>query len=173
MKTPVAGVVLLVALSAAGCGGNELDWKEVTSQDGGFKVLMPPGADKFSAEEEPPVGKITLTTYTVKQKGDGYFMAWADLPPKPPFDPEEFLKGIQKRYDNAEKKNSKAITLQDNPGLEFELETAKGRKVVGRLYVVKNRLYELIVIGDGAKSPASDAAQKFFASFQLLDPLMK
>jgi hypothetical protein len=173
MKTTVAGVALLVALAAAGCGGNELEWKEVTSPDGGFKVLMPPGASKQNADEEPPLGKITLTTYTVKQKGDGYFLGWADLPPKPPFDPEDFLKGVAKRYDNAEKKSSKAITFRDNPGLEFELETPKGRKIVGRLYVVKNRLYELIVIGDGSRPPASAEAQKFFGSFQLLDPLMK
>jgi hypothetical protein len=173
MKTPVAGVVLLVALSAAGCGGNDLDWKEVTSPEGGFKVLLPPGAAKLSAEEEPPVGKLTLTTYTVKQHGDGYLVAWADLPPKPPFDPDELLKGVAKRYNDAEVKSSKAVTLQDNPGREFELETARGRKVVGRLYVVKNRLYELIAIGDGPRPPAAGPAEKFFASFQLLDPLRK
>jgi hypothetical protein len=173
MKTPVVGVVLLAALSAAGCGGNSLEWKEITSQDGGFRVLMPPGAARLSADEEPPVGKITLTTYTVKQNGDGYFVGWADLPPKPPFDPEDFVKGVAKRYDNAEVRSSKAVTLQDNPGREFELETPKTRKVVGRLYVVKNRLYELIVIGDGSRPPASAEAQKFFSSFQLLDPLMK
>jgi hypothetical protein len=169
----VAGVVVLVALAAAGCGGNSLEWKEVTSQDGGFKVLMPPGAAKLAAEEEPPVGRITLTTYTVKQNGDGYFVAWADLPPKPPFEPDDFLKGIAKRYDNAAVKSSKAVILQDNPGREFELETEKGRKVVGRLYVVKDRLYELIVIGDAAKPPASEPAQRFLGSFKLLDPLMK
>ncbi len=173
MKTPVVGVVLLVALAAAGCGGDTLEWKEVTSPDGGFKVLMPPGAAKLSAEEEPPIGKITLTTYTVKQKGDGYFVAWADLPPKPPFDPADFVKGVAKRYDSAEVKSSKEVTFRDNPGREFELETAKGRKVLGRLFIVKDRLYELIVIGDAAKPPAPEPAQRFFASFQLLDPLMK
>jgi hypothetical protein len=173
MKTTVTGLVLLVALAAAGCGGDGLEWKEVTSQEGGFKVLMPPGATKLHAEEEPPVGKITLTDLTVKQKGVGYFVGWADLPPKPPFDPADFVKGVAKRYDNAEVKSSKEVTIQDNPGREFELESPKGRKIVGRLYVVKNRLYELIVIGEGSQAPPSEEARKFFDSFRLLDPLMK
>ncbi len=173
MNRRVGGVVVLVALAAAGCGGNTLEWKEVTSQDGGFKVLMPPGAAKLHAEEEPPVGKITLNTYTVKQNGDGYFVGWADLPAKPPFDPAEFLKGVAKRYDNSEVKASKEVTFRDSPGREFELETAKGRKVLGRLYIVKNRLYELIVIGEGSQAPPSAEARKFFDSFGLIDPLMK
>jgi hypothetical protein len=105
-------------------------------------------------------------------KGERLFFGWTDLPPKPPFDPQEFLKGVAKRYE-AEVKSSKEITLQDNPGREFELETEKGRKIVGRLYIVKDRLYELIVVGEGARAPTADAAQKFFGSFQLIDPLMK
>jgi hypothetical protein len=171
MTRRLAGVVFLAALAGAGCGGG-LGWKEVSSADGRFKVQMPAEPAKLSAAEEPPVGPITLTTYTVKHEGDGFFVGWADLPPKPPFQTEDLLKGIAKRYE-AEVKSSKEITLQDNPGREFDLETAKGRKLVGRLYVVKDRLYELLVIGDGGKAPSAEKAQQFFGSFQLIDPLMK
>ena len=171
MNRRVAGVVFLAALFGPGCGGG-LEWKEVSSTDGRFKILMPAEPAKGTAPEEPPFGPITLTTYTLQYKGDGFFVGWADLPPKPPFDTEDLLKGIAKRYE-AEVKNSKPLTFQDNPGREFDLETAKGRKIVGRLYVVKNRLYELIVIGEGGNAPHSDEAQKFFGSFQLIDPLMK
>ena len=173
MNRRVAGVVFLVALWPAGCGGGGLGWKEVSSADGRFKVQMPAEPAQLKATEEPPVGPITLTTYTVKYKADGFFLGWADLPPKPPFQTEDLLKGLAKRYDNAEVKSSKEVSFQDNPGREFELETAGGRKIVGRLYVVKNRLYELIVIGDGPNPPAAAEAKKFFESFQLLDPLMK
>jgi hypothetical protein len=171
MNRRVAGVVFLVALLPAGCGGS-LEWKEVSSADGRFKVLMPAEPAKGSVAEEPPVGPLTLTTYTAPHKGDSFFLGWADLPPKPPFDTADLLKGVAKRYE-AEVKGSKPITLQDNPGREFDLETAKGRKIVGRLYVVKNRLYELLVIGDGANAPHSEEAQKYFGSFKLIDPLMK
>lgn len=171
MTRRVAGVVFLAALLPAGCGGS-LEWKEVSSSDGRFKVLMPAEPSKGSATEEPPVGPLTLTTYTVQHKGDDFFAGWADLPPKPPFDTQDLLKGVAKRYE-AEVKNSKEITLEDNPGREFDLESGKGRKIVGRLYVVKNRLYELTVAGEGSKAPASAEAQKFFGSFKLIDPLMK
>jgi hypothetical protein len=165
-------VVILAAVAVTGCGGG-LEWKEVTSTDGRFKVLMPAEPAKGSVTEEPPVGPITLTTYTLDHKGEGFFAGWADLPPKPPFDTEDLLKGIARRYDNANVSNSRAITFEDDPGREFDLETPKGRKIVGRLYVVKNRLYELLVLGEGSNAPRSNEAQKFFGSFKLIDPLMK
>ena len=167
MNRRVAGVVFLVALLPAGCGGS-LEWKEVSSADGRFKVLMPAEPAKGSVAEEPPVGPLTLTTYTAPHKGDSFFLGWADLPPKPPFDTEDLLKGIARRYDNANVSNSRAITFEDDPGREFDLETPKGRKIVGRLYVVKNRLYELLVLGEGSNAPRSNEAQKFFGSFRLL-----
>jgi hypothetical protein len=173
MTRRVAGLVFLAALMPAGCGpGGGLDWKELTSEDGRFKVLMPAEPAKQSVKEEPPVGPITVNYYTVKYKADGFFAGWADLPAKPPFATDDILKGIAQRY-GAEVKSSKEITFQDNPGREFTLETNRGRKVVGRLYVVRDRLYELIVIGDGPNPPASAEVKKFFESFQLLDPLMK
>jgi hypothetical protein len=173
MTRRVAGVVFLVALLPAGCGGGGLDWKEVTSTDGRFKVLMPAEPVQQTVKEEPPVGPITVYFSTVKYKSDGFFAGWADLPPKPPFATEDLLQGVAKRYDHATVKSSKEVTFQDNPGREFELESAGARKIVGRLYVVKDRLYELLVIGDGPRPPAEAEVKRFFDSFQLLDPLMK
>ena len=57
----------------------------------------------------------------------------------------------------------KKIALGGNPGREFTLEVPGKGVFLCRLYVVKNRLYQLTVMN------SSPGLQRFFDSFKLIE----
>ena len=62
------------------------------------------------------------------------------------------------------------LTLDDNPGKEFQVAYSRGGTLIGRIYLVQgkpnDRLYILLVAGSRVKAGQGDAA-KFLDSFQL------
>jgi len=58
------------------------------------------------------------------------------------------------------------VTLDGNPGREFTADAEVHGRIKGRIYLVKNRLYQLVAGGSPEKVSDQDV-QKFFDSFKL------
>jgi len=180
MSRPVSAVLLLLATIlglAAGCGDSS--WREVAAADGGFRVLMR-GAPRVEQRNlDTPMGRIAGNWYSLEQKDSVFGVGYADYPapivratpPRAMFTTvrEGWLKRIQGKPEG----EGTDIKL-DNKwyGMEF---TARGRLegrevwMLGRFYLVDNRLYQLIVFGDKAAIPRSDI-NKFMGSFKVAQP---
>ena len=155
-----------------GCGKSEFgEYKEFKCEGGRFKVLMP-GTPK---EEKLTAAGIPLKTFRVESWDKGCAVAYADIP-------DEIL-----RYGSNSKKldaavdgmvnnvNAKLIRAYDielagkYPGREVKAELPnKSGIVVARIYLVRQRFYELLVTGPQSWATSADA-NKFLDSFVLID----
>ncbi len=173
MKTRgwLAGIVLLLA---AGCG---TPWEEYSSADGRFKVVMPGVPKESSFNQDTPQGVITFNAAVVDRPHASFLVAWADVPPKLPFDLDKALDTLRAHYSLSDKekavvKEKHPVEKAGQPGLAFVMDTRKpAGQAVGRLYQVQNRLYQLLVLG--SKVEGSSEAERFFETFRLINPLMK
>jgi hypothetical protein len=143
---------------------------EFTSADGRFKVQMP-GTPKEGSQAS---GGATMKTYSIESRNGAYVVGYADLP-IPANEPEA---AVQERLDgardgavrggNATLSNSYRITLAGKyPGREFSA-TLNGTKGIlrAKVYLVKGRLYQVMVIGTDSFANSSDSRQ-FLDSFAL------
>jgi hypothetical protein len=153
-----AVVVLLVPL---GCG--QLNWQEFSSPEGQFSVLMP-GTPKAESRQQGP---LTVKAWGVEVRNAAYMASTTDLPPGGLFD---YAGGIQAMATTHQGKvlsqTDWALDGSKGKGFEMEINQPKGY-AVGRMAVVNNRLYQLLVMGSSVRE--SDAnVQKFFNSFKLI-----
>jgi hypothetical protein len=153
---------------AAGCAA---PWEHYSSPEGGFTVDMPGPPKKETHDQKTPQGVITFNAVVANRPHASYMAAWADVPPKLPIDLDAFLKSLVKNYQGTVQEK-REVELAGRPGMEFVLKTNKPQgQVAGRVYHLKDRLYELLVVGHEAGRPAE--AEKFFETFKLVSPLMK
>ena len=108
-----------------------------------------------------------LTTHadTVDVGNCGYVVTYADVPPGPPRDLDNVEKGVVNAA-NGELIQSKTMTIEGKPGLEFSFKFPGKGTGAERVFDADNRLYQLIVIGPNVDVGAEDV-QKFFNSFKL------
>ncbi len=174
MKTKQIVLVVCVILLAA-CSGSGPEWKDFASAKGAFAITMPGTPKESSQSVDTAAGAINLTMFTTQVSSAAYLVSYSDYPEDmmSSADPLKVLEGAQNgSITNFDGKllSSKDITLDDNPGKEF---TAEGKvtnpgdgSLSGRIYLVKNRLYQIIVIGLKDKTPAADI-DKYLKSFKL------
>lgn len=176
MPQPFSRIVPLLALVAsllAACGGPS--WQELKAPEGGFRILMRADPLVERREVETPIGKITGHWYSTEQRNSVFGVGYADYPVQfvsnaPPRElftlaRESWLK----RIDGKLQGDGTEIRLDGHPGMEF-IASGKfnGRDAYlrGRLYLVGNRLFQVVVFGDKATLPLSDINQ-FMGSFKL------
>src|SRR5262249_33927006 len=130
------------------------EWKEFTSKEGGFAVLLPGTPVEQRQLVKTPVGSVDVHLFVVDPEGapGAYVVGYSDFP-------EVALNdgGAQKRLDNARDgavaqvkgklKSEKKIKLKGVPGRELHIEVNDKTAVRLRLYVVQNRLYQVMSIG--------------------------
>ena len=172
-KSVILLISLLLAVWLPGCTPKPQEFK---SAAGRFAVTAPKTLQESSQDLELQSGKIILYLFSTQQDNIGYFVSYCDYPPETMAhgDLEKMLDGSR---DGAlsnvkgELVSETKITLEGNPGRELVMETAdeSGRRatIKGRLFMVKNRLYQVMVV-----APRSQAADKevdqFIQSFKLL-----
>jgi hypothetical protein len=143
----------------AGCGK---EWKEASSPEGKFTVLMP-GTPK---EQSRTQAGITNHIFALEVKDGAYMVSYLDVPPGTP---ANYSLAIQAAAANRQGKGVKEsdITIEGHEGkaYEFEMGNPKGY-AVGRIVLVNNRLYQLLVMGANISSSDADV-QKFLNSFKL------
>jgi hypothetical protein len=173
MRLRLIALGLLIPLVAAAKDDKDA-WKELAPKDGGFVVMMP-GTPVERKEEDlkTPSGPIELHIFEVERKKEetAYVVLYCEIP-------ESALKNStdEKRLDYAKKravagtkgklKVEKKLKLGSHPGRELHFEVEGKGLVRLRMYVVKDKLYQLLVAGPKNQVTSKDA-DKFLESFKL------
>jgi hypothetical protein len=149
-------------------------WQTFTPQDQSFSILMP-GKPKEKVETiATVVGNASLHMHVVDRGSSAFLIGYADLPPAAANAPlREYLDGVRGgmlQGVNGKVIVEKHITLDGHTGREFSFTSEKPKgKGAARIYRVKGRLYELLVLGRNI-DPESADVRKFFDSFKLSAP---
>ncbi|MCC7485244.1 MAG: hypothetical protein IT529_09675 [Burkholderiales bacterium] len=168
---------MLAFFLLAGCG--DPSWREVSAPDGGFTVRMGGDPRVEKRNIDTPAGAITAYWYSLDRKDSVYGVGYADYPVRlvagtPPgrmfsIVREGWLKRIAGKLDGEDKE----LKLDGKwHGVEFTARgELDGRKawMLGRFYLVENRLYQLVVFGNREGIPQADI-NRFMGSFKVAKP---
>lgn len=174
MRRNLSGWSIVLALFV-GCLANAVGaaWKEFTSKEGGFSVLMP-GTPKHTKDNLP--AELVQHSFMLQLDGDHvtYLVAYIDYP-KPALGSADKIK---KRMDvsrdglvqpmKGKVQDEKTISLKGHPGRSFTTKLPDGGTWPIRIYAVKQRIYQLAVMNDKGHGSSKEAL-KFLESFTLLE----
>lgn len=176
MRKQWIGALLCVLLVMLGCGPSE--WVEFESDEGEFAVLMP-RKPKVQRQKVPTaVGQIEVVIYMHDAGSKAYMVAFSDYPESliQQKDPERMLSdGVKGAMRNirGSKNYEKDITLGGYKGKEITFtvpsssKLRSGGKGKARMFLVKNRLYQVLALG--LKSISEVEFDKFLDSFELYE----
>jgi hypothetical protein len=147
------------------------DWQEYASKQGKYSVSFP----EKPTEKMNKVGSLTVYTVSAESAGTLRFVVYY-------FDTgisEAQLKDAEakeKMLDQGQQiltttitgklQNQKKITLDGNPGRQFDIGDAQG-KVYGRVYLAGTSMYVLAAQSRGGKDVPMADTKKFFESFKI------
>jgi hypothetical protein len=168
---PIWSLALPLLLGAA---QEELpaNWKVNVSKDGGFSVAMPGTPTETKKQVKTATGQLLVTMLVAEGRDEALFVvSFSDFPKI-----EVKKETVDKRLDNARDgavssargklRTEKIIKLDEtHPGRELVVEKDGAVVAKIRIYVVKNRLYQVMVLCSGAGS--SKEAGVFMDSFRL------
>ncbi len=172
-KSVLVLIPLVLAVWLAGCTAKPQAFK---SQAGRFAVMAPQPLQESTQAVTTQAGKIDLYLFSTQQDNIGYFVSYCDYPPDimEKSDPERMLDGSRDgALSNAKGKliDETKIALEGHPGRELAMETKdeSGRRAVikGRMFMVKNRLYQVMVVAPRSRADEKELDQ-FIQSFKLL-----
>ena len=174
---PAVLVLLLTAVPALAQDRGNSRLRDYTTSDGRFKVRMPRGADTDTKDlATGPGGIQSVPVTTVRATGPDkgvYAVAYADYPESFRAVPAKtLLDGVRDGLKGTDGK----VALDEETTLRAGTETVTGRAfrieagsnvVRARVFLVENRLYQVMVTG---KKSAVDGAtaDEFLKSFELL-----
>ncbi len=153
---------------AVGCP--RADWTTVSSAEGGFQVEMPTAPELARHTAESAAGPLEFTIYGSQLAGSAYQVAWVDYPPGTVADPAEVLEAARDgavAQMAARLVRSESIEIEGHPGLEFEFDVEGRLAGFARMFLVGDRLYQLLLAKEPGDLPGSVGA-RFLESFRLL-----
>jgi len=182
--------LLLISLTvfAHGCGqrsagpGNTSSpgptWSEFSHAAGRFKIDMPGKPKEEVYVSQTNQGEVRLVSNLLQLSNRKTFSVnFLDYPQDPKF---ANAKGVQETLDEAvvnigkemrgrvEKRQS--IELGQHPGREFTVVLVdSGEMLLGRIYLVKNRLYQVFAGWSEARGDTAEDAERFVKSFRLAE----
>lgn len=142
------------------------------SQDGRFKIGFPGEPTVFTEKVPTEVGELDMTSFIwEKYSGEAYMASFTDYPAGllKGVQPEELLQSAKDGIlENMQTRPSaeEPRKLGDYPGMYFKAAN-DDISVVYLMYMVDNRLYQLVVSRSG-QYPDEDAANTFLLSFELV-----
>jgi len=168
-----AGLLLCLAPSLAR-GRGEADWKEFTSKEGGFAVKLPGTPTEDRRTTRSPAGSFTGTVYVLEgKKGNEFYLAgFTDLPAaavKAGTDAQRLDAARDEAIAHVRGKlvDERRIDLKGHPGREVTIEVDPKTFIQVRLYLVKQRLYQVLVVG-GKDVAGAKHTLRFLDSFRLV-----
>lgn len=151
------------------------NWEQFSSPEGGFTVLMPIKPTQQSKTTEGAALSLEDHRFiaSLEEGKVTYTVSYTNFPDElSQLPPNVILESISSRFTNDSKLkllNQQDITLSQYSGKEFKFETPDGNLVKQRVFLVKQRLYQLITeIPKARESALSSDVEKFMNSFQLL-----
>jgi hypothetical protein len=147
-------------------------WKMVAPKDGGFSVAMPAAPMEKKQQVKTATGTLSVVMQIADGRNDSLFVvSYSDFPEA------DLKKGdVDKRLDQArdgaiasargKKRSEEPLKLKGHAGREVVIEKDGEVVVKMRIYLVKNRLYQVMVLGNGPVFASKDVAI-FLDSFRL------
>lgn len=150
------------------------EWQQFTDSQGGFTILMPVTPAQKKQTQESALGPLDLYSFaaSLDEGSVSYVVSYNDFPREVlELPPEILLDSFRSGFiadRNVRLLDEKEITLGNYPGREFKLEIPGKASVTHRVYLVKERLYQLVTeVPLDREQDLSDDTEKFLDSFQL------
>lgn len=171
---PLAALCLCL-LAAPAAFAQPVAWKTVDAPT--FTVELPGAAEMKEGVEKTQAGDVKTTTWGLQTDAAFYAVSIADYPPgmMGAAVPSKVLEGARDGAmanvnGTVEKDFSvfldSGLPKKKYPGREFDGSTTSGLKLAARLFLVDDRLYQLISVSPKATFNAADF-KKFADSFKL------
>jgi hypothetical protein len=166
-------IPLLLTVCLMACGSKPQEFK---SGPGKFSVMTPVPLKETTQDLESEGGKIKLYLFAGQDGNIGYFVSYCDYPPEvaKPDKAEQMLDGARNgAVSNARGKlvSEDKISLGKYPGRELVFDARSPHELAvtfkGRLFMVTNRLYQIMVVSPRGQSGAKEY-DTFLQSFKLL-----
>jgi len=169
------------AVSEAASAGREIssvaqaEWKEFSSKQGKFSVLMPgEPQEQIDDKEFPGVGKGQVHLFSFSNDSGFYLVGYLDIPGLAG-QTQAFCDGFGKGFlDSIGEGTAKGargsvvkdtdITIGNSPGKEILIQVPTGL-ATARAYFIKRRGYQLIAVPSGTDGASN--VKKFLDSFKL------
>ena len=166
-------ILILSSASLSPAGSGKPEFAEFTSKEGGFTILFPGTPKQVKVPDKQ--GGVLQYQFMAGNEDGAYLLSYQDNANLRNATQEGLAKALVKGQEAAQASvkgklvQAKEITLdKKHPGREYEFETPLGMGGIfrSRAYLVKGRLYQVIVIGkkEFAKSKEAD---RFLDSFKL------
>ncbi len=166
--------LLLAAFFLAGCSGesSEDSWETFASDTAGFSVKMPEIPARSAERVPTAVGELAMYFYIAEDDTVMYVVAFSDYPTAlvETTSAKELLDTAQAgalTNVGGTLLSAKPITLDGYPGREVAIAAPGNLQGYFQLYLVENRLYQLMVIAD-VTLDIDSGAEKFFTSFEVI-----
>ncbi len=166
----IGRLAAVVFLACLGCGFQQSQWREFAPPSGDFTVSLPGEPRPVTQTSDTERTQVNNPLFMLETGEVSYVIGYTDLT----YDltePGAIESALNNGRDQAvsksggELESQKNITLAGHPGREMKVRLSDGSVIRARSYLVKRRLYQLIVV----TSPAlvdSPAVNRFFGSFK-------
>ena len=160
----------VAVLCLAACSA-ELDWREFTSPEGRFAVMLPGRPARDSREVTLAGAKAPMHMTSVQVSGMAFGVGYADLPPGA--DAERVIaegRDALVRNIGGRVTAERPIALDGARGIEFEAEgSAQGAimRISARIAVADDRFYQVVFVGRAERAAEVDPTL-FPGSFRVL-----
>jgi len=142
-------------------------WKEHISEKGKFSVLLPgpPETDYRLGETDSVTGLVNEVNYRQKDV-TLWSVAYFDLPAIPP-DADAVKTLLERRRGKySAGSESTMLTLNGFPTLEYKMKIDRDGLEIGRIVLVRQRVYQLRMFTLTRANHAASEVRKFFDSFK-------
>ncbi len=131
-----------------------------------FRLKFPRKPELSEAPTPTPAGEVIQHKYVAQAPSLATVFIWVDYPGK--VDSKKALEGAKAGIGGGENKilSAKPIKSGRHPGYDLVIES-KGQKLLARLYMVNNRLYQALAIAQPDRGE-DENARAFVNSFELL-----
>ncbi len=152
-------------------GRTKKEWKPFNSAVGGFSVLDPGTPKEERKALDSVAGPVELHLFSFEPGGAFNFgVAVADIPPGRLEQGAEVIlsdtvAGMANRSGDRVISEVR-IVLEDHPGRQFMVQRQQGDTTRARVYVIRDRLY-MLVVNAAPGHDSSDDAVRFLDSFKL------
>ena len=150
-------------------------WKPFSSQDGGFRVLMPGTPTQEKRTTKTNFGSLPVNVFSVIRENEaGYLVSYLDFPRDIALNSRELNQSLSAiatgfaQGSGGKLVSQRNIRLGNFPGREIRLQFEQGVIGRGRLYLINKRMYVVMAITNKERY-LTKSIEGFLNSFQLVN----
>ena len=175
MKHGISRFLLIGTLLTTACNGASIQGEAFSSETGELRVETPAPFEETQQAIQTPVGPVEIHTFTAEAEDSAYVIAYSDYPSAivEETNPQALLDSSR---DGAVTNlggtllSEEAVEIDGYPGRSLVIstgaETDEPATISSRIYLVDNRLYQVLVVIPEGKN-VEKAAAGFLESFAL------